>query len=200
MSFVSPAVIPDADFRERWASHEWENKIAVRGFVVVVRFPLLRGRRGRGFSTNNVRREKKLTLPPPSLSLDSLFSLFNPPPPPNSTQVATDIPSAKDFLKHVAEVAHMKVLTPPAALAGECRFLAANLYARSRFGEDALLNLAVEEGADGRLAGAVRIRSKTQGMALSVGDVLILKQKGMSGGCSGGGGSGNAAPAEVEVK
>ena len=72
----------------------------------------------------------------------------------------------------------MKVLTPPAALAGDCRFLAANLYARSRFGEDALLNLAVEEGADGRLAGAVRIRSKTQGMALSVGDVLILKQNG----------------------
>ena len=146
---------------------------------------------------------RKNSLFPPPLSFPRL-SFFSfpppPPPPPNSTQVATDIPSAKDFLKHVAEVAHMKVLTPPAALAGECRFLAANLYARSRFGEDALLNLAVEEGADGRLAGAVRIRSKTQGMALSVGDVLILKQKGMSGGCSGGGGSGNAAPAEVEVK
>lgn len=110
-------------------------------------------------------------------------------------QVATDIPSAKAFLAHVASVAHMKVLTPPAALAGDCRFLAANLYARSRFGEDALLNLAVEEGADGRLAGAVRIRSKTQGMALSVGDVLILKQKGSSGG--GGGGGENTAP---EVK
>ena len=109
-------------------------------------------------------------------------------------QVATDIPSAKAFLAHVAAVAHMKVLTPPAALAGDCRFLAANLYARSRFGEDALLNLAVEEGADGRLAGAVRIRSKTQGMALSVGDVLILKQKGSNG-------NENAAPAaEVEVK
>ena len=95
----------------------------------------------------------------------------------------------------------MKVLTPPAALAGDCRFLAANLYARSRFGEDALLNLAVEEGADGRLAGAVRIRSKTQGMALSVGDVLILKQKGSAAAASGGTGSENAAPAaEVEVK
>lgn len=98
----------------------------------------------------------------------------------------------------------MKVLTPPAALAGDCRFLAANLYARSRFGEDALLNLAVEEGADGRLAGAVRIRSKTQGMALSVGDVLILKQKGSASAAAGGGGGGsgneNAAPAEVQVK
>jgi vesicle coat complex subunit len=35
MSFVSPAVIPDADFRERWASHEWENKIAVRRFFII---------------------------------------------------------------------------------------------------------------------------------------------------------------------
>lgn len=34
MSFVSPAVIPDADFRERWASHEWENKIAVRDMLI----------------------------------------------------------------------------------------------------------------------------------------------------------------------
>ena len=64
------------------------------------------------------------------------------------------------------------------------------------------MNLAVEEGADGRLAGAVRIRSKTQGMALSVGDVLILKQKGSSGhGIGAGGGTAAPAPAaEVEVK
>lgn len=139
-----------------------------------------------GFFLEVVRRKKfnkKLTL-----SFSSFFL---------QKQVATDIPSAKAFLAHVAAVAHMKVLTPPAALAGDCRFLAANLYARSRFGEDALLNLAVEEGADGRLAGAVRIRSKTQGMALSVGDVLILKQKGSSGS----GGNENAAPAaEVEAK
>ena len=96
----------------------------------------------------------------------------------------------------------MAVLTPPAALAGDCRFLAANLYARSRFGEDALLNLAVEEGADGRLAGAVRIRSKTQGMALSVGDVLILKQKGKasSGIAADAENAAPAAAAEVEVK
>ena len=139
-----------------------------------------------------IKKSQKLT---PLLSLFLHLGTREP-------QVATDIPSAKAFLAHVASVAHMKVLTPPAALAGDCRFLAANLYARSRFGEDALLNLAVEEGADGRLAGAVRIRSKTQGMALSVGDVLILKQKGSSGHGIGAGGE-TAAPApaaEVEVK
>ena len=41
---------------------------------------------------------------------------------------------------------------------GDCGFLAANLYAKSVFGEDALVNLSVEKGADGKLAGYIRIR------------------------------------------
>ncbi len=32
---------------------------------------------------------------------------------------------------------------------GDCDFLAANLYARSVFGEDALANLSIEKLADG---------------------------------------------------
>ena len=72
----------------------------------------------------------------------------------------------------------MRVLTPPAARAGECGYMSANLYARSVFGEDALVNVCVESGEGGRLGGSVRVRSKTQGIALSLGDKLILKQKG----------------------
>lgn len=52
----------------------------------------------------------------------------------------------------------MKCLTPPSALDGECGFLAANLYAKSVFGEDALVNVSVEKGLDGKLAGYIRIR------------------------------------------
>ena len=55
------------------------------------------------------------------------------------------------------------------ALTGECGLLAANLYARSVFGEDALANLSVEkpmatEGVAGDVAvqGHIRIRAKTQ--------------------------------------
>jgi hypothetical protein len=40
---------------------------------------------------------------------------------------------------------------------------------RSVFGEDALVNVSVEKTAEGRLAGYIRIRSKTQGIALSLG-------------------------------
>jgi coatomer subunit beta len=64
------------------------------------------------------------------------------------------------------------------ALDGECGFLAANLYAKSVFGEDALVNISVEKQADGKLTGYIRIRSKTQGIALSLGDKITLKQKG----------------------
>ena len=44
------------------------------------------------------------------------------------------------------------------SLAGNCGFLAANLYAKSVFGEDALVNLSVEKGSDGKLSGYIRIR------------------------------------------
>lgn len=69
----------------------------------------------------------------------------------------------------------MACLTPDAALQGECDFLSANLYARSVFGEDALANLSIEkvEGT-GLIQGHVRIRSKTQGIALSLGDKITL--------------------------
>ena len=58
-------------------------------------------------------------------------------------------------------------------------FLAANLYARSVFGEDALVNVSVErkEDSDGRLGGHIRIRSKTQGIALSLGERITTVQR-----------------------
>jgi len=52
------------------------------------------------------------------------------------------------------------------ALMGECGFLAANLYARSIFGEDALANLSIEKpvgsSPDVPVQGHIRIRAKTQ--------------------------------------
>ena len=45
------------------------------------------------------------------------------------------------------------------------------------FGEDALANLSVERQASGTLVGYIRIRSKTQGIALSLGDKITIKQK-----------------------
>lgn len=58
-----------------------------------------------------------------------------------------------------------------------CQFLAVNLYARSIFGEDALLNLSVQYGDTGKISGYIRIRSKTQGIALSLGDKITHNQR-----------------------
>ena len=51
-------------------------------------------------------------------------------------------------------------------------FVACKKKHNSVFGEDALVNVSVEkkEDNDGKLAGYIRIRSKTQGIALSLGD------------------------------
>lgn len=96
----------------------------------------------------------------------------------NKVAVNTAITDPRAFLQHIVACTNMRCLTPASALEGECGFLAANLYARSVFGEDALVNVSVEKMPDGKLGGYIRIRSKTQGIALSLGDKLIIKSKG----------------------
>ncbi|GAA6040670.1 hypothetical protein JCM8097_000868 [Rhodosporidiobolus ruineniae] len=95
----------------------------------------------------------------------------------NKVNVNTNIDNLRDYLAHIMTSTNMACLTPDAALEGDCGFLSANLYARSLFGEDALANLSIEKLADGTLAGHVRIRSKTQGIALSLGDRITVSQK-----------------------
>ncbi|GKV03047.1 hypothetical protein SLEP1_g15413 [Rubroshorea leprosula] len=96
----------------------------------------------------------------------------------NKVAVNTTIQDEKEFLEHIIKSTNMKCLTAPSALDGECGFLAANLYAKSVFGEDALVNVSIEKQTDGKLSGYIRIRSKTQGIALSLGDKITVKQKG----------------------
>jgi hypothetical protein len=45
-----------------------------------------------------------------------------------------------------------------------------------RVGEDALANLSIEKQPDGKVQGFIRIRSKAQGIALSLGDKINLHQ------------------------
>jgi coatomer subunit beta len=96
----------------------------------------------------------------------------------NKVAIATSITSLSDFLDHIVESTKMKCLTDRPTDT-KSTFLAANLYARSVFGEDALVNVSVEkkEDNDGKLAGYIRIRSKTQGIALSLGDRITSVQR-----------------------
>lgn len=56
------------------------------------------------------------------------------------------------------------------------KFVAVNLYAKSIFGEDALVNVSLESDKV-QLTGTVRIRARTHGIALSIGDKVNQIQK-----------------------
>ncbi|KAG2067188.1 Coatomer, beta subunit [Suillus decipiens] len=94
----------------------------------------------------------------------------------NRVNVSTNMTDPRDYLKHVMKSTNMSCLTPEGAMSGDCDFLSANMYARSLFGEDALANLSIEKTEAG-IVGHVRIRSKTQGIALSLGDRITMSQK-----------------------
>ncbi|XP_050543636.1 coatomer subunit beta [Daktulosphaira vitifoliae] len=96
----------------------------------------------------------------------------------NKVSVTTSLTDLNEYLTHLLKSTNMKCLTPEKALSGQCGFMAANLYAKSIFGEDALANLSIEKGVDKpQVSGHIRIRAKSQGMALSLGDKINMMQK-----------------------
>ena len=99
----------------------------------------------------------------------------------NKVAVNTNITSLTEFLYHILTSTNMKCLTNEKTLGGDCGFLAANLFAKSIFGESALANLSIEKpvgsAPEAPVTGHIRIRAKSQGMALSLGDKINLTQK-----------------------
>ena len=98
----------------------------------------------------------------------------------NKVVVNTNIKDLNEYLEHIVKSTNMKCLTPEKALSGECGFMAANLYAKSIFGEDVLANVSIEKSlhiVDSPVHGHIRIRAKSQGIALSMGDKINLTQK-----------------------
>lgn len=89
----------------------------------------------------------------------------------NKVTIRSRLGSLDAVLALVSETLHMRCQSPRHAN-NKSGFLAANLYATSVFGEHVLANLSAERLADGTIQGTVRIRSKTQGLALSLGERL----------------------------
>jgi coatomer subunit beta len=118
----------------------------------------------------------------------------------NKVNINSKAKTLREFLDQLMACTNMSCLTPEASLKGDCQFLSANLYARSVFGkcsfpsfafidclanpmshtgEDALANLSIEkEGDEGPITGFVRIRSRSQGLALSLGSLKGLNKIG----------------------
>ncbi|EIW71578.1 hypothetical protein TREMEDRAFT_71204 [Tremella mesenterica DSM 1558] len=96
----------------------------------------------------------------------------------NKVAVNSTMTDLRAFLDHLVKSTNMLCLTPDAALEGDCQYLSANLAAKSLFGEDALANCSIELAEDGQgLTGHVRLRAKSQGIALSLGDKVTVSQK-----------------------
>ena len=116
----------------------------------------------------------------------------------NKVSVNTTLSDLREYLAHLLKSTNMRCLTPEKvivlsmlnklldkiffqALSGQCGFMAANMYAKSIFGEDALANMSIEKPLnkpDAPVVGHIRIRAKSQGMALSLGDKISSTQKG----------------------
>ncbi|MPC15383.1 Coatomer subunit beta [Portunus trituberculatus] len=98
----------------------------------------------------------------------------------NKVTVNTQMTELKSYLDYLCKSTNMKCLTPEKAFSGTGDYMAANLYAHSIFGEDALANLSIEKPLDNPEApvtGHIRIRAKSQGMAISLGDRVNKVQK-----------------------
>jgi len=76
----------------------------------------------------------------------------------NRVSVNTTLRDPRAYLDHLLKVTNMNCLTPKGQLEGDSGFIAANMYAKSVFGEDALANLSVERSPEGAIVGTVRIR------------------------------------------
>lgn len=95
----------------------------------------------------------------------------------NKITVSTAETDVLRYLGAVLDATKMKCLTPPGSVEDQCSFVTANLYARSIFGEDVLANVSVESEGGSQVTGLVRIRAKTQGIALAIGEKIQQAQK-----------------------
>jgi coatomer subunit beta len=78
-----------------------------------------------------------------------------------------------DYVHYLEGALKVKLMTEVGEADQQAGFLVANFYTKSKFEEDCLINLSIEKGqsADGGiLTGLIRVRAKTEGMALCVGE------------------------------
>lgn len=92
----------------------------------------------------------------------------------NKVQINTPATDLRTYVDYFAKCLNVKVMTPITDQDEASGFLVCNLYTKSKFEEDCLLNMSIEKvvngGEGGRITGLIRVRAKTEGMALCIGD------------------------------
>lgn len=109
----------------------------------------------------------------------------------NKVQVNTTMTNLLEYVDHFAKSLNISLMSKLGELepseVSRSSFLVANFYTKSKFDEDCLLNMSIEkvnysaaqqEGSTGKqevkIQGLIRLRAKTEGMALCVGEKCKL--------------------------
>merc|ERR1712039_938203 len=150
LDYIERAWIGELAFRTMWSEFEWENKININTSISEV-----------GAFLEHIMRNTNMSIVGRSYKKGELKKGQN------KTKM-----TAEDVQEMLQEAVGIKRLIESSS------FVAVNLYAKSIFGEDALANISIEKLPDGKLTGSVRIRSRTQGIALSLGDRITIVQRG----------------------
>eukprot|EP00929_Paragymnodinium_shiwhaense_P024243 TRINITY_DN1497_c0_g1_i2.p1 TRINITY_DN1497_c0_g1~~TRINITY_DN1497_c0_g1_i2.p1 ORF type:complete len:697 (-),score=228.01 TRINITY_DN1497_c0_g1_i2:151-2241(-) len=154
LDYIEMASVSELAFHGMWSEFEWENKININSTITEV-----------GQFLGHIMKNTNMSVVGRSAS--------------------TKTADAKDKAnkKKVTDADVEEMLRDShgiRALIESSSFVAVNLYAKSIFGEDALANVSIEKLPDGKLTGSVRIRSRTQGIALSLGDRVTLVQRSLN--------------------
>jgi coatomer subunit beta len=150
LDYIECATIGELAFHNMWSEFEWENKININTSIEDV-----------GTFLGHIMRNTNMSIVGRSTKVASKTS--------EKKKKLTD----EDVQEMICEAHGVR------ALIDSSSFVAVNLYSKSIFGEDALANVSIEKLGEGKLTGSVRIRSRTQGIALSLGDRVTKVQRGL---------------------
>eukprot|EP00397_Hematodinium_sp_SG-2012_P002217 GEMP01002223.1.p1 GENE.GEMP01002223.1~~GEMP01002223.1.p1 ORF type:complete len:987 (+),score=213.77 GEMP01002223.1:112-3072(+) len=149
LDYIEKGWIGELSFRTMWSEFEWENKININTAITEV-----------GAFLEHIMRNTNMSIVGRTISKESR------------------VKTKKGPLTEEEVQEQLNQATTIKKLVNTSNFVAVNLYSKSIFGEDVLANVSIEKKNDGRLAGSVRIRARTQGIALSLGDRITIVQRG----------------------
>jgi coatomer subunit beta len=82
----------------------------------------------------------------------------------------------REIIETLCQQLHLKLIVPSDInlIDEDSVFLVANLYTKSKLGEDALVNISIEKTLDKRIIGSAIIRSKVKVKKLLINYILII--------------------------
>jgi coatomer subunit beta len=160
LDYIQRAWIGEMSFRSMWQEFEWENKIIINTSLSEV-----------GAYLRHIMKNTNMSIVGRNISKKAADAKAPKKTPGGQQAKFTD----EEVNQQIKEAGGLPQLIQSSS------FVAVNLYAKSIFGEDALANISIEKLPEGKLTGSIRIRSRTQGIALSLGDRITLVQRGGKG-------------------